>query len=95
MPGTAQLSRGAVTVKVRGGLHACRPRGRQTPVANLRLWLPQAAPPPPPTGFQGGDAHGWPVPVALMKAAAPRLPDVAPAQRHRHIEDGLATSGVT
>jgi hypothetical protein len=95
MPGTAQLSQRAVTVKVRGGLHACRPRGRQTPVANLRLWLPQAAPPPPPTGFQGGDGHGWPVPVPLMKAAAPTASDVAPAQGIGHIEDGLAASGVT
>ena len=76
------LSRRAVTVKVRGGLHACRPRGRRTAVANLRLWLPQAAPPHPPLGSRR-DAHGWPVPVPLMKAAAPRLPDVAPAQRHR------------
>jgi hypothetical protein len=35
MPGAAQRGRRAVTVKVRGSLHACRSRGRQTPVANL------------------------------------------------------------
>jgi len=81
MPGTAELSRRAVTVKVRGGLHACRPRGRQT--RSQTSGSGYRRPHHPPTGFQGGDAHGWPVPVPLMKAAAPRLPDVAPSQRHR------------